>query len=48
MGFSFTAASTTTAHQHSTLASDGGVLSTVDTRINAFSPMSLVIGLGGN
>jgi len=45
MGFSFVGTSTTEAHQHSTLASDGGQLSTSDTNISGFNPLSLVIAL---
>jgi len=46
MGFSYVGPSTTEAHQHSALASDGGVLSVSVTRITGFSPMSLVMALG--
>lgn len=46
MGFNFSGAATTSAHQHSTLASDGGQLSTTVTRITGFSPLSLVLALG--
>ena len=46
MSFGYTGTTTTTAHQHSTLSSDGGQLSLSATRITNFSPISLVIGLG--
>ena len=46
MGFSYVGPSTTTAHEHSALASDGGVLSLSATRINTFSPVALVVALG--
>jgi len=46
MGFSYTGPTTTAAHTHSVLASDGGQLSTANTRITSFSPLSLVVGLG--
>jgi len=46
MGFNFTGTSTTAAHQHSPLASDGGVLSLSVTRINGFSPIALTVAMG--
>lgn len=46
MGFNYTGPVTTAAHQHTALASDGGVLNLDLTRINAFSPLSLVVALG--
>jgi len=45
MGFNFTGAATTSAHTHSTLASDGGQLSLSGTRITGFSPLSLTVAL---
>jgi len=45
MGFSFTGAATTSAHQHTSLASDGGQLSLTATEITNFSPISLVMAL---
>jgi len=45
MGFNFSGTTTTSAHQHSTLASDGGQLSLVETNISGFNPISLVIAL---
>lgn len=36
----------TTPHIHSTGAGQGGQLSTADTRITNFSPISLVLALG--
>ena len=46
MGFSYTFAVTTAAHQHTALASDGGILSLSVTRVGGFSPISLVMALG--
>jgi len=46
MGFNYTGAATTSAHQHTNLASDGGQLSTNATRITNFSPLALVVALG--
>jgi len=46
MGFNYVGPSTITAHTHSNLASDGGQLNIVDTRITEFSPLSLVVALG--
>jgi len=45
MGFSYSGASTTAAHEHSTAASDGGQLSLSVTRITGFSPMSLAVSM---
>lgn len=46
MGFSYSFSVTTASHQHTPLASDGGVLSLTVTRINAFSPLALMVSLG--
>jgi len=46
MGFNYTAPATTLAHEHTALASDGGVLSLTATRVNAFSPLTMVVALG--
>jgi len=35
-----------TSHQHSAVAGEGGVLSLTATRVNQFSPLSLVVALG--
>jgi len=45
MGFSYVGPATTFAHQHSTLASDGGQLSLSVTRVSGFTPVSLVMSL---
>jgi len=46
MGFNYVGAATTTAHEHTALASDGGVLSLTVTRIDDWSPLTLVVALG--
>jgi len=46
MGFSGGGVSATTAHVHSAGAGQGGVLNLTTTRINVFSPLSLVMALG--
>lgn len=46
MGFNFSGAATTTAHQHTTLSSDGGQLSLDLTRITGYSPIAMVVALG--
>jgi len=38
--------STTSPHEHSPAAGDGGQLNLSDTRITGFSPMALVVALG--
>jgi len=45
MGFSFSGAATTSSHQHSNLASDGGQLSIANTRITSFSPIALAVAM---
>jgi len=45
MGYTGYGTSGTIVHEHSALAGEGGVLSITATRINAFSPVGLVIGL---
>jgi len=46
LGFSYTFVATgVSAHEHSPLAGDGGVLSITDTNITGFSPVSLVVAL---
>jgi len=46
MGFSYNSGGATTAHTHSTAASDGGQLSLPNTRITGFSPLALTVALG--
>lgn len=46
MGYSGYGTSGTTAHEHSTVAGEGGQLSIVNTRITNFSPIALVVALG--
>ena len=46
MSFGYVGTTTTTAHQHSVLASDGGILSLSVTRIQGFSPISLAVAMG--
>jgi len=46
MGFSYTGPATTSAHQHTALASDGGQLNLNLTRITGLSPMTVAVAFG--